>query len=214
MKYGYIIWDWNGTLLDDVGICIDSMNELLGEYNLPEIPNEEFYRDIFCFPVRDYYAKLGFDFDKVPFEKPALEFIDNYNKRLGRLALVKGAEKALEAASERGLKQTILSASEKNSLTAQVKSFGIERYFTEILGIDDCFAASKAELARNWFDKSGIDRERVVFVGDTAHDFEVAQAVGCDCVLIANGHQSRSALEKTGARVAESISDIGEIIFA
>jgi hypothetical protein len=60
-NYKNIIWDWNGTLLNDITICIKSMNILLKERTLPLI-SEDKYRDIFTFPVRNYYEQLGFDF--------------------------------------------------------------------------------------------------------------------------------------------------------
>ena len=53
-----ILWDWNGTLLDDTRICIDAINILLKERGKNEI-NESIYRNIFTFPVRDYYARAG-----------------------------------------------------------------------------------------------------------------------------------------------------------
>ena len=78
MDIKHIIWDWNGTLLDDRWLCVDSINLSLRKRNLPEI-NEQKYLDIFCFPVEKYYQKLGFDFEKEPFTVSGSEFISNYN---------------------------------------------------------------------------------------------------------------------------------------
>jgi len=73
-----ILWDWNGTLLNDQTICIDAMNRLLVKRGLPLL-TEEKYRRVFTFPVKTYYAQLGFDFAKEPFEIPALEFMEQYH---------------------------------------------------------------------------------------------------------------------------------------
>jgi phosphoglycolate phosphatase len=74
-----IIWDWNGTLLDDVDMCIESINILLKRRNLDMLSRKR-YRDIFTFPVRDYYETAGFNFSKEPWDKVAHEFIDLYFK--------------------------------------------------------------------------------------------------------------------------------------
>ena len=63
MKYKHIIWDWNGTLIDDRRFCIDIMNEVLKKRQM-ETMTEEWFLDNFCFPVKDYYLKLGFNFEK------------------------------------------------------------------------------------------------------------------------------------------------------
>jgi phosphoglycolate phosphatase len=75
-----IIWDWNGTLLNDVSVCVEAMNEMLSERNLT-ILNDSTYRNVFTFPVKNYYQKLGFDFDQEPFEIPAMQFMDLYRKK-------------------------------------------------------------------------------------------------------------------------------------
>ena len=78
MNYDTIVWDWNGTLFDDVAVCIDVMNGLLAEQGLPSIPDAETYRSLFCFPVIRYYERLGFDFSKTPFEALARDYVAGY----------------------------------------------------------------------------------------------------------------------------------------
>jgi phosphoglycolate phosphatase len=73
-SYRHIIWDWNGTLLDDKWLCIESINLVLKARDLQPI-DEERYSRIFRFPVKDYYKEVGFDFSTEPFERPAMEFI-------------------------------------------------------------------------------------------------------------------------------------------
>ena len=51
-----ILWDWNGTLLDDVEVCIESMNSMLSKRKKPLLTREH-YKEIFTFPVIDYYRK-------------------------------------------------------------------------------------------------------------------------------------------------------------
>ena len=68
MKYDHVIWDFNGTVLDDMQVGIDSVNEMLAARGLPTLSGVTEYRAAFDFPVEDYYRRLGFDFDREDFK--------------------------------------------------------------------------------------------------------------------------------------------------
>ena len=53
-----ILWDWNGTLLDDTDACVASLNLMLERRGVKPI-TLEFYRREFAFPVRSFYEKIG-----------------------------------------------------------------------------------------------------------------------------------------------------------
>lgn len=210
MKYERIFWDWNGTLLDDVEIAIDAMDELLREYSLPPLGGEERYKKVFCFPVSEYYRRLGFDFKKTPFEITGMEFIEKYDKRESRAMLANGARETLEQFRKVGLSQSVLSASELNALKKQINLRGVGEYFDAILGINDRLAGGKSQLARQYCEEHKIDPARTVLIGDTAHDYDVAREIGCDCILVANGHEDKSSLLQLTNRVADSLSQAAE----
>ena len=199
MKYDYIIWDFNGTLLNDVGICVDCLNTLLKSHGMSEKTEEE-YKKIFTFPIKEYYRRAGFDFDVTDYDTLAHEWTDYYRSRAD------GAEQTLKTLANRGLKQIIISASEKNTLFEQTKALGIDGYFSEMLGLDNIHARSKEATAKDW--RKRHPKAKAIFIGDTTHDKDVADAIGADCLLIPNGHQAREILKKTGATVCEDIKDI------
>ncbi|MBS7370426.1 MAG: HAD family hydrolase [Oscillospiraceae bacterium] len=214
MRYDNVIWDWNGTLLNDVSVAVKCMNELLSEYGLSPLASEDYYRSVFCFPVKDYYARLGFDFEKTPFEITGMEFIEKYDKYEQTAPLAEGAIEALSRFREAGLRQVVLSASELSALKKQISDRALTEYFADILGIDNRLAAGKAEIARGYFAVQKLSPARTVFIGDTEHDFAVASALGCDCVLLSCGHKSREALQKLTDKVADSVKQAAEIILS
>ena len=59
----HIIWDWNGTLINDAWLFVEIMNEELKDRKLPLITVKD-YRKHFTFPVKKYYENLGFNFEK------------------------------------------------------------------------------------------------------------------------------------------------------
>jgi len=210
-KINTIIWDWNGTLLNDIDICIQSINQLLATRNLP-ILEKEYYLNVFGFPVKDYYQRIGFDFSKEPFEIPANEFIELYSANLTQAILHPSVSEILHHYKEKGYLQLVLSASEQNKLTEALEYFGIDSYFEMAVGLDHDFATSKIDLGIEMLKKLAISPKTVCLVGDTTHDYSVAKALGCECILIANGHQNRRKLEKTEATILDNLNDLLTLI--
>lgn len=202
-----IIWDWNGTLLDDVAVCIECINAILRKNELPEFADAAEYRRTFCFPVQDYYRKCGFDFEKTPFEVLAREFIGLYQKASEGCALAPSALAALGKARERGFRQILLSASKQENLLSQVSAYPLARYFSEILGIGHIYATSKADLAASWMEKQSPEGRDVVMIGDSLHDYEVAQSIGARCVLYTAGHQAITDEHRGHAIVVSDLRD-------
>lgn len=205
MPIHHIIWDWNGTLLDDTGLCIDVMNGLLGERGMPLLTRER-YHQIFDFPVIEYYRRLGFDFDKDPFAVVGAEFIRRYEQRRTEARLHIDALATLACIRDLGLTQSVLSAYSHHTLEELLTYFGVRSFFSGVMGSDNVYAHGKKEQGLRWIKELKLAPETVVLIGDTIHDFEVAQAMGCRCLLIANGYHPRSRLEPLGTTVLDHLS--------
>lgn len=205
MKYDLVIWDFNGTLTDDVAISIDSVNTLLSARGLNIISSLEEYRSLFSFPIRDYYVKLGFDFSKESYDTVAKEWMDEYVSRMALAGLTPHAKETLKKISDAGIEQIILSTSEVEMLERLVSLHGIRKYFSAVLGLDNIYGGGKTEMAKKWADGKTF---RALFVGDTVHDFDTAKAIGADCILYSGGHDSR---EKLLSRTENVVDDIRSV---
>lgn len=212
LRYKYIIWDWNGTLLDDVDINIEIINALLTERGLPVIENGDKYRKLFCFPIQNFYKDLGFTFKDEPFETVARQYAFMYDEKYPFAEVSYEAEGLLRLFRDAGAEQIIVSATEQGFLTRQVTYFEVEQYFTDILGTSDIYVKSKVSVAEKWMQENGVSPDDVLFIGDTVHDKEVADSIGCECVLVAKGHQSKEILTRSGAIVADTLSDIKKVV--
>ena len=211
-KYGYVIWDFNGTLLDDVETGIWSVNRLLKERGLATIDSVEHYRRIFRFPIIEYYRGLGFDFEREPYEELAPKWVALYLERVKTARLYSDVISTLDAIRGRGINQTVLSATEKGMLEAQLDDLGIRSYFDEALGLDNIHAGSKLSLAYGW--RKRHSDVSVLLIGDTDHDVETAKALGADCALVCRGHQSREHLLSTTASVFDTLDEVLELVDA
>jgi len=205
--YKHIMWDWNGTLLNDAWMSVMVINKTLAKRKMPTI-DQAHYQQIFGFPVIDYYRRLGFDFVDESFEVVGTEFIDGYEKHKFDVSLHEGVEEVLIKLSSLRVSHSILSAYKQNTLDELVAHFGLTHRFLKIVGLNNHYAHSKVDNAIKWMSELEYKPSEVLFVGDTEHDFEVAEAIGVDCVLIPGGHQNRAVLESTGAIVVDGIKNI------
>ncbi|HLT91040.1 MAG TPA: HAD family hydrolase [Woeseiaceae bacterium] len=204
-RYRHVIWDWNGTLLDDVVLCLDVLNSMLRARGMPEVDREQ-YRDTFHFPVREYYRSLGFDFLAEPFERLAYEYGNAYNSRVTECGLHADASGVLELVSDQGMEQYLLSAHEHRALLEALEIFGIRDRFHEVVGQSDNHASGKIAAGLALIERMRLDPKRTILIGDTLHDHEVASALGVDCLLVCNGHHSRRRLEAVHDRLLDSLA--------
>ncbi len=208
MKPQLLIWDWNGTILNDTFLTYEIANRMLAERGLPLLTDEEAYRRVFGFPIREYYRKMGYTFEAEPYETVADEFVLLYEAGFPRCSLHRGVTDVIDRLAARGYPQALLSATRRDQLLSQVAHHGITDKFTRILGLTDHFAHSKAALARAFIEELGLPPEAALFIGDTDHDYEVASAIGCPCVLLDAGHQSRDRLTALGVPVLGHVTEL------
>ncbi len=212
MKYTDIIWDFNGTIIDDVETGIRSVNAMLAERGLPTIPDKEAYRKIFHFPIIEYYRDLGFDFNKEPYEVLAPIWVALYLENVRDASLQPFVREAIDLFEAAGLRQHVLSASELSMLKCQLAEFDILERFHSISGLDNIHAHSKSELARTW--RKAHPEAKVLVIGDTEHDHDTARLLSADCALIALGHQPKSRLlECEGALVFDTLEELCKTLF-
>ena len=207
----YIFLDFNGTIIDDVDLCLELLNDILRNQNKKLVTKEQ-YKDIFTFPVKKYYELAGVDFSIESFESLADKFIAAYQPLSLQCGLFPNSVEAFQKLKEKGYHLVILSASEKNNLLEQCESFGIVSYFDAILGIDNIHAASKVGIALKFMEEKHIKGEDILFVGDTLHDLEVAKAMGAKCMLVSCGHQSTNVLNQGGVRILPNVYALVELL--
>jgi len=200
----HIIWDWNGTILDDVDHAVTTINILLEKRDM-KLLGREAYRRQFKFPILDYYQDLGFDLKRESFKDLCDEFVGHYLEGLDTCTAFETTRQRLEQVKALNIKQSILSAADQDSLDHMVGHFQMGAYFENIYGIKDKMGFSKVGRGRELLQASGVGSQDTLILGDTLHDLEVAQSLGCDMVLVAHGHQEASRLKRAHHMVLEGL---------
>ena len=207
MKYKHIIWDFNGTILDDAWLCVEVLCGLLKKRNMPPITLDE-YQQLFDFPVIDYYRKIGFNFDKESFDIIADEYIAAYEAEMHNCKLRDGIIEMMDKIKSSHQSQSVLSAAHQDSLEKALTDLSLMPYFTHVAGLGDYYAHSKIDVGHKLMAQLELNSDQVLLIGDTTHDFQVATQIGADCVLIPGGHQTKQRLIACGAKICDSMADI------
>ncbi len=193
MKYTHIIWDWNGTLLNDIGASLASVNDMLSMRGMPHI-NNVYYKECIGVPIIKFYEKV-FDLGKEDYSLIIKQYNEGYLRHLADCSLTDGAAEALEYFKKCGARQVIVSSSNNAQLCRNAEKYGVIGYFDALRGSQDFYAGSKIERAADYLQKSGAKRGEVLVVGDLEHDAEMAAELGADCVLLTSGHEHPERLK-------------------
>ena len=211
MKYKHIIWDWNGTLVDDTWLFVDIMNGVLKNRNLNGITLDD-YRNVFDFPVKEYYKKLGFNFDDEPFESAGLDFIKIYDTRKFEPQLFDDTLPTLNMLKKSGCTHSVLSAQNVVTLKKSVSHYQLDGMFEYISGLEDHYAIGKVEQGKNLIQNLSFPLNQIIMIGDTEHDHKVAEAMGIQCFLMNRGHNSTKRLQSKTSKVLGSFTELMEEI--
>ena len=211
MKYKHIIWDWNGTLVNDTWLFVDIMNGVLKKRKLNGISLDD-YRNVFDFPVQEYYRKLGFDFDDEPFESAGLDFIKIYDNRKFEPKLFDDTMPTLNSLKNSGCTHSVLSAQNVVTLKKSVSHYQLDEMFEYISGLEDHYAIGKIEQGKNLIQNLSFPLDEIIMIGDTEHDYEVAEAMGVQCFLMDRGHNSTKRLQSKSSKVLSSFTELMEEI--
>lgn len=204
----YVIFDFNGTVLDDKMVGLKAENECIKKYLNRDPMDLDEYLHKFTFPVKEYYERVGFKWDEgYTYEEVGDMWFANYCKFKDEYKVFDGVVDILKDNHNKGLKNILLSASSLVELKKQLDELEIAEYFDEVLGIDNIYAESKVGIAMEWIkDKNPDD---CMFIGDSLHDLDTARAMGIkNCVLVANGHQAKDVLLQEYDNVVDDIKEV------
>lgn len=182
-----IIFDWNGTLVDDALRALAATNQVLTTYSRAPLDLAEFSAR-FKLPLPVFLRDLGVD----AADRAGAQQLWNRGLAQGETRLQPGAAALLQLAHRTGLTLGVVSAAAEEVVRADAVTLGIDRYLSFIAGsIADKFAALT--------DISARFSEPMLYIGDTEYDMAAAHAAGAIPIGYGRGYRPRSALIQTEA---------------
>ncbi len=204
-----VIWDYNGTIIDDVGIAVKIENEMLEKRGLKHDYTLEDYQSLFDTPMEDYYRNIGYTFEKETFHDVGVEFYALYERYFHECSIHEGVIDKIKEAQKKGYTNIILSSCEQNKLLQQCHTLQIDSYFKDMIGVNNLVSGSKVENGLEWLQTHQTSGEECIYIGDTNADYLTAKALHVKQIyLVSNGHQSYERLKKLHQNTVKSVKEI------
>ena len=211
MKIKEIVWDWNGTLINDTSLCVDILNKILFLHDQPSI-SIEYYRNNFSFPVSAFYKGISLPSSGKKFDDLSLSFISEYRLKWKECNLQPGVLQILKLIQQLGLRQSILSAGNQSDVEVFLDHFKLESFFNQVFGTDNIKAEGKIELGKKFITDSNLRPEEILLVGDTIHDLQVANEIGCLVLLFSQGHNSNNQLSGYSVQIINDLMEVAQYL--
>jgi phosphoglycolate phosphatase-like HAD superfamily hydrolase len=201
----HLVWDWNGTLLDDLTLVVEATNASLALFGA-EPTTADAHRREFRRPVSAYYALvLGRALDDAEFGRLDQVFHTAYGDGLLACALTADAPAALAAWTGT---QSLLSMWFHDELVPTVDRYGLTGHFVRVDGLRATVGGgSKTPHLVAHLEALGLAGSECVLIGDSVDDSDAAEAVNARCVLYAGGFTDAERLYATGRPVAGTLAE-------
>jgi phosphoglycolate phosphatase-like HAD superfamily hydrolase len=205
----HLVWDWNGTLLDDFALVVTATNQAFAAIGGPDVSPEE-HRTRFRRPVAEFYAEiLERAVDDEEFGRLDRIFHDAYRLGLTTMALAADAKEALTSWPG---SQSLLSMWFHSELVPALETYGLAGHFTRVDGLrTEVGGDLKAGHLARHLRELGVAGADAVLIGDSLDDAEAARANGAAVVLYTGGFTDATRLRTVGCPVADSLVEAVEI---
>ena len=214
MAATHLVWDWNGTLLDDLPIVVEAVSRSIARLGAGPI-DEDMYRNHYTRPVRAFYdSLLGRRISDEDWSRLNDDFHEAYYELAGGVGLAPDAMAAIDLADELGWSQSLLSMSEHTWLESIVSRLGLTPRIERVDGLKGEMGGLKAAYLEAHLRRMGVDGHSVVMIGDTPDDVAAARSVGGTPILYHGGSHHLDFLLAQGAPVAESLVEAVDTAWA
>jgi len=206
----HVVWDWNGTLFDDLDVVVEAVNVSIAAYGADPIDVADYGR-LFRRPLERFYERLlGRSIEGALMSEIDERFQEAYRAGFEGAGLTLDAADAVNAVTRAGASQSVASMLWHDMLVPTVKKFGLDEPMLALDGHRGAVGETKADHLTRHVNRlaelfPGLDRERMTVIGDIVDDAHAARAAGIACVLYDGGSQPREALEAEGFPVASTL---------
>lgn len=194
------VFDWNGTLFDDLPANLDGANNTLALFDVPPVTTEE-YQDRFNFPILHFYVNCGIHTDDylARHEEAAEAFLSVYEREALKCELRDGAIDFLKWLRAQNVHVMILSNHIRPNVENQLRRFGILELFDGISCNEVADAAmisslNKQERLQDYMSGHNFDLSQSFIIGDSLEEPHIAKQIGLTSINITGGCLSEKRL--------------------
>lgn len=205
MSVQHVVWDWNGTLLDDLEVVLGAVNVAMATLDGPPVDGD-IYRTHFTRPIQHFYeGLLGRSISESEWHLLNDTYHEAYYSQVHDAPLAFDALDALARVDGLGWNQSLLSMTPQARLEWVVADHGLFDRLQPVTGLPGQTGGLKAEHMELHLDRQNLVGPQVAVIGDTPDDVTAARAVGAVAILYDSGSHHREQLDEVGVPVVNSL---------
>ncbi len=200
-----IIFDWSGTLVDDLPAVWEASNFVLTQAGRDEMSLEQF-RAEFCLPFTNFYDKHT---PHVPMDQLESWFHGRFRQCQASVRPLPHARAFLEFSREQRLRTFLLSTVASDHFAVQNRSLGFDEFLDKpYLGIWD-----KRTKIHEILEENKLRPRETLFIGDMQHDIETARHGGIHSCAVLTGYNTLAQLRAAGPDlIVEHLGELREVL--
>jgi phosphoglycolate phosphatase-like HAD superfamily hydrolase/ADP-ribose pyrophosphatase YjhB (NUDIX family) len=200
-----IVFDWSGTLVDDLPAVWQATNHVFQLAGRAQISLETF-RAEFCLPFKHFYDRF---IPHVPSAQLEKWFRSRFSEVQHSIVGLKHSRDFLETCKARGIRSFVLTSVFGEAFEEQARVTGFAGYFERAyFGVMD-----KREKILEILREGNLDPTKTLFIGDMQHDIETARHGGLHSCAVLTGYNSVEQLRAAGPDlIVENLGELAELL--
>jgi phosphoglycolate phosphatase len=192
-RFELIIFDWDGTLSDSVGLITDLMIQSFLLHNVSP-PSRMEVADILGIKLSEAFKILLKEKDQNASELILNSYIDLYNQSSNKVKLFDGVELGIKELHGYGYKIAIATGGGRNYLDSCLAQTSIKDFINVTKTSDDCFSKPHPQMCNEILNELIIEPEKSIVIGDSIHDLQMAKNAGISSLAVTYGAHKQDSL--------------------
>lgn len=192
-RFELIIFDWDGTLSDSVGLITDLMIQSFLLHNVSP-PSRMEVADILGIKLSEAFKILLKEKDQNASELIFNSYIDLYNQSSNKVKLFDGVELGIKELHRYGYKIAIATGGGRNYLDSCLAQTSIKDFINVTKTSDDCFSKPHPQMCNEILNELIIEPEKSIVIGDSIHDLQMAKNAGISSLAVTYGAHKQDSL--------------------
>lgn len=212
LRYQMIVWDWDGTLMDSTPTIVECIQKACADLDLP-IPTDELASHVIGLGLAD---ALRIAVPAItPQRHPELvaRFRYYYLAKDHELTLFKGARELLSTLKGRGHYLAVATGKPRHGLNRSLKFHELEDMFTDTRTADETRSKPHPQMLLELSDSLMVPLDKILMIGDTSHDLNMALNAGVDAVAVTYGaHPANSLRELNPVACVDTVEELANFL--
>ena len=192
-RFELIIFDWDGTLSDSVGLITDLMIQSFVLHDVTP-PSRMEVADILGIKLSEAFKILLKEKDQNASELILNSYIDLYNQSSNKVKLFDGVELGIKELHRYGYKIAIATGGGRNYLDSCLAQTSIKDFINVTKTSDDCFSKPHPQMCNEILNELIIEPEKSIVIGDSIHDLQMAKNAGISSLAVTYGAHKQDSL--------------------